>query len=102
MDHIKGRPEIVESIDDIRIAMSIICPICEADTECACDQFQAPHALPFTVHIERLEVATGKAEWLKVFREARGYSSFREAHRTSIMDNIYMCKDEYERLLGKK
>jgi hypothetical protein len=39
---------------DVAFAMRVQCPICNADEGCLCDQFTAPHELPFHVHIERL------------------------------------------------
>lgn len=49
--------ERIKDIEEIRLAMTVECPICKADIGCACDQFLAPHPLPFTVHVERLGAA---------------------------------------------
>lgn len=51
------RTDRVEDIEEIRLAMTVKCSVCKADIDCACDQFLAPHPLPFTVHLERLEAA---------------------------------------------
>lgn len=59
------RPDHVKSIDDQRKAMEVVCPICSADVDCACDTFQRPKGIPtfeFVVHIERLELAQMRAE----------------------------------------
>lgn len=53
--------ERIKDIEEIRLAMTVVCPICKADIGCACDQFTAPHSLPFTVHVERLGVAENRA-----------------------------------------
>lgn len=58
--HSEMKTTFVEDREQIRLAMTVSCPVCSADIGCLCDQFQSPHDLPFHVHVERYEAAVAR------------------------------------------